>query len=254
MNIFEAILLGIIQGITEWLPISSSGHLVILQQFLNIEQSLFFDILLHLATLIVILIVFWSDIILILKDLVRLNFKSESGRIIKFIIVGSVPAGIIGFLAHDFFVFTFSNLKVVAIGLLCTSCLLFLSRWTAKERKVSFLSASLVGLAQALALVPGISRSGATISTGLICGVKRKKVAKLSFLLVIPAILGATILDFDKVSLGENFIPYLAGMLAALVVGYFSLKLLLKIIQKGKFYLFAYYCLILGCLLLVFGV
>jgi len=252
MTILKAILLGVVQGITEWLPVSSSGHLVILQEFLGISQPLFFDILLHVSTLIVIFIVFWRDINRIFKDLVRWNLKSESGKILKFIIIGSIPTAALAIFFHKFFVFAFSNLKAVSIGLIFTSLLLFLSQRTWKQRKVNFFQAILVGIAQGLALVPGVSRSGATISTGLICGMERKKVAKYSFLLVIPAIIGATIFEFDKVVLGENFVSYLFGMIAALVVGYFSLKFLLKIIEKGKFYIFGYYCLVLGCLLLIF--
>ncbi len=246
MNILESILLGVIQGITEWLPISSSGHLVIFQQFLNLEVPLLFDILLHFATMIVILIVFHKDIIKIIKQFP--STKKPYGKMGWYIIIGSVPIGLAGFLLKDQIVSLFISLKAVGIALLFTSLLLFISGMFPSKREIKWYDSIVIGISQALALVPGISRSGATISTGLLLGLEKKQVATFSFLLVIPAIIGATILEFSVSTIEFN---YIYGFLTAIIVGYFSLKLLIKIIVNNKFHYFGWYCLILGILLMI---
>tara|TARA_Y100000310_G_scaffold345434_1_gene464985 strand:- start:4645 stop:5388 length:744 start_codon:yes stop_codon:yes gene_type:complete len=246
MNILESILLGVVQGITEWLPISSSGHLVIFQQFLNLEVPLFFDILLHFATLIVILIVFHKDIIKILKEFP--STKKPNGKLGWYIIIGSVPIALTGFFLRDQIAGLFTSIKAVAIALLFTSLLLFLSERFPGKRKLKWYDSIVIGISQALALIPGISRSGSTISTGLLLGLEKRQVATFSFLLVIPAILGATILEFSISSIEFN---YIYGFLTAIIVGYASLKLLLRLIVKNKFHYFGWYCLVLGILLLI---
>lgn len=256
MNLFQAIFLGIVQGITEWLPISSSGHLALFQKWFQINPPLFFDILLHFGTLIVIFIVFAKDIWQIFKDLFTFNFKSESGKLSLMIICASVPAVLAGLLAKKVFIFAFQNLLMVSTGLLLTSILLFLSKkrifkTDKTQNKLNIKNTFIIGIFQALALFPGVSRSGSTISAGLFFGIEPKKAARFSFLLVIPAILGATILDFDWQGINENLSIYLAGFLSSLVAGYISLKFLLKTIEKGKFHYFAYYCLILSLIVLI---
>lgn len=246
MNILESILLGVIQGITEWLPISSSGHLVIFQQFMNLEVPLFFDILLHFATLIVIFIVFWKDIVKILKAFP--SYTNPYGKMGWYIIIGSIPIGLAGFFLRDWIAGLFTSIKAVGFALLFTALLLFLSERFQNKRKLKWYDSIIIGLAQAIALIPGVSRSGATISTGMMLGLEKKQVATFSFLLVIPAIIGATILEFSVSAFEFN---YIYGFVAAIVVGYFALKWLLKLIVKNKFHYFGWYCLIIGLLLLI---
>jgi len=246
MNILQSIFLGIIQGITEWLPISSSGHLVIFQTLFNIEVPILFDILLHFATLIVILVVFRKEIINILKAFP--NYKTPDGKLGWYIIIGTIPIGLAGFFLNDTIESLFTSLKAVAIALIITSIILFLSEKFPGRRKMNWYDSIIIGISQAVALVPGISRSGSTISTGLILGLEKKQVATFSFLLVIPAIIGATILEFSPSNLEFN---YIYGIITAIIVGYFSLKWLLKIIVNNKFHYFGFYCLILGIILLI---
>jgi undecaprenyl-diphosphatase len=246
MNILESILLGIIQGITEWLPVSSSGHLVIFQQFLNIEVPLLFDILLHFATLIVIIAVFHKDILKILKAFP--STKTTDGKLGWYIIIGSIPIGLTGFLLKDTIASLFTNIKAVGIALLFTALLLFISEKYPGKRNMKWYDSIIIGISQALALIPGISRSGSTISTGLLLGLEKRQVATFSFLLVIPAILGATILEFSPSSLEFN---YIYGFIATIVVGYLSLKWLLKLIINNKFSYFSIYCFIVGTILLI---
>ena len=246
MNILESIFLGIIQGITEWLPISSSGHLVIFQQFMNLEVPLFFDVLLHFATLIVIFIVFWKDIVKILKAFP--SYTTPYGKMGWYIIIGSIPIGLVGFFLRDWVAGLFTSVKAVGFALLFTALLLFFSERFPGKRKLRWYDSIIIGLVQAVALIPGVSRSGTTISTGMMLGLEKKQVATFSFLLVIPAIIGATILEFSVSAFEFN---YIFGFLAAIVVGYLSLKWLLKLIVKNKFHYFGWYCLVLGLLLLI---
>ncbi|MFH1192045.1 MAG: undecaprenyl-diphosphate phosphatase [bacterium] len=262
MSIPQSVILGIIQGIAEWLPISSSGHLVIAQEFFGLQNSTFFDIMLHIATTMVVFAVFWNDIKEIIKALFKRDFKSEYGKLAIFIIIGSIPTGIIGILFHDTFEKMFSNLWAVALGLMITGILLFFTKRKtieagdspAKTKELNTKKSLLIGVVQGIAIIPGISRSGSTISAGILAGVDRIKVARFSFLLSIPAILGALLLEAGKLknlaTNNTNSASILIGMVIAIIIGYISLKLLLKIIKLDKFYLFGYYCIILSFILL----
>ncbi len=242
MSVVEAVTLGVIQGITEWLPISSSGHLVLYQQIVEIDTPLLFDVLLHFASLLVILVVFRRRIAEILR----------SREYIRNIILGSIPIALAGFLARDIIETSFSSLRVVPFALIITGFLLFLTRFS-RERteRIAPLKSIVVGVSQAVALFPGISRSGATISTGMLLGISREKSAEFSFILAMPAILGATLFEISKVECVEKSLvmPLVAGMVISFVVGYFSLKLLLKVVKSRKFFLFSIYCVALGLLL-----
>lgn len=256
MNIFQSIILGIIQGITEWLPVSSSGHLVIAQEFFGLQNALLFDILLHIATLSVIFIILRKEIFNIAKACFKLDFKSENGKLALFIVVASVPTGIIGILFKDLFEKVFSNLFGVAIGLMITGIVLLLTKKIRnKFQNLNFKNSIMIGIAQGIAITPGISRSGSTIATGIMLGIDKDKVAKFSFLLSIPAILGASLLESKKLlnpELSFDWVPKIAGMVTAAIIGYITLKALLKIIQSDKFYLFGYYCI--GLSITLFGV
>jgi undecaprenyl-diphosphatase len=249
MDILSAIILGIVQGITEWLPISSSGHLVIFQQLFNMEVPVFFDIMLHFATLLVIFIVFWKDIVNVVRSWVYWE-KNEYWKLGWFIILGSVFTAVIGFVFKDFILSFFNSLFIVGIALICTGVLLFLTNFVQGKKRLKWYDAVLIGLMQGLALIPGVSRSGSTIGTGMLLGVDREKVARFSFLLVIPAIIGATVLEYDSSFIVGSWLPVLVGMVVSIIVGYVALKLLLKIVLKNKFWLFSFYCVILGVVLL----
>lgn len=250
----DAIFLGIVQGLTEWLPISSSGHLVILQQTLNLNVPLLFDVMLHFGTLLAIFVVFWKDILNILKSLFSLDFKSENGKMVKFIIIGTIPVALLGFFLHNIFESFFSNLFSVGIALIITGIILLLTKKFRGRKRLNSSDSLLIGIAQAIALMPGISRSGITISTGLLRGIDKEKIYRFSFLLSIPAVIGANLLELSKEVITEiELTPYIIGTITAAIVGYLSLRFLFRILKRGKFYYFSFYCLILGILVLIYS-
>jgi len=253
MNIIQTLILAIIQGITEWLPISSSGHLAIAQKCFDIESTLIFDIALHIGTIFVVLITFRKDVIDILKAIFQMNFESEQGKLSLFIIAGSIPTAIIGFLLlYSGTVETiFSNLLIVGLALLVTGIFLYVSKNIKDKEELSYRNSILIGIAQGIATIPGISRSGFTISTGLLRKVQREKVFRYSFLLSIPAVLGAMaatiVKEHENLTMGSlDGSLVVLGATISFVVGYIALQLLQKIFMKQKFHLFAYYCWIIG--------
>ena len=248
MELLEIVILSLIQGITEWLPISSSGHLVIAEQLLNIEVPFYYNILLHFATLLVIFLVFHKEILKIIKAFIKKDFKSPDGKLGIYIILGSIPTAIIGFTFHDLFKSFFSNLTVVAFGLLATGILLLSTKFVSSKRKMKWYDSILIGFAQGLAIIPGVSRSGSTISISLLFGINKEQATTFSFLLAVPAIIGATIFDFSPEPLSFNMI---LGLILTVIIGYLSLRILIKLIIKNKFHYFAWYCFILGIILLI---
>ncbi len=273
MGPFEAILLGAVQGLTEFLPISSSGHLVLFQQLLGFRQpEILFDVCLHVGTLAAICVVFFKDIVQILTTVLRLRSKSsaagglpnlyrtdETVRIAALIVIGSLPTAVLGLLFHQFAERIFASVALVGVMLLVTGCLLwFTRRAVGHSRPVLRLTAKdalLVGLAQGMAVLPGISRSGATISAALYVGVDRDTAGRYSFLLSIPAILGALVLEADA-SISQANIPVgimVVGATAAAVIGYAALRILLFVVHRGKLYRFAPYCWLAGATALLLG-
>lgn len=271
MDITKAVQLGIIQGITEFLPISSSGHLVVFQNLFGLHQpQLLFDIMVHFGTLMAVFVIFREDIINILKDLylyVSNRLKKESSetperssynvKLLQFIIIATIPTGIIGYLFEKRVEQLFSSLKIVGIMLLVTGLLLWLTKRFSKDEKdihkMSFKNSLVIGFVQGLAILPGISRSGSTIAFGLFQGLEKSLAIRFSFLLSIPAILGAMSLKLGEF-LHLNYslmIPNIVGMTVAFLVGCFSLKLLIRIIMKGNFFYFAYYCWLFGLFILI---
>jgi len=209
--------------------------------------------MLHVGTLFAVLAVFWRDIIEIVKALVRLDFKTDEGKLALFLAVGSVPTALIGFFFHDIFESFFYNLLVVGIALLITGFVLFVSERRKNNRKLNYLDSLLIGVAQGVAITPGISRSGVTIATGLLRKVKKETAFKYSFLLSIPAVIGATIMESRELVVGDvDAVAMFLGAIISMIVGYVSLKFLQKIIVEEKFHLFAYYCWIVG-LIIVFS-
>ena len=262
MSFWQSVFLGIIQGVAEFLPISSSGHLAIFQNLFHMsgvgEVDLFFDVLLHLGTLVAVFLVYWKDIQEIFLEfltMVHLRKPPEgkhdpiSRRMIGFIILGTLPL-CVALLFNDALEGLYSNMFFIAFALLATGTILFLSdrytKGTKTVKNATLTDALMVGLGQMIAVVPGLSRSGTTISAGLMRGFDRSFAVKFSFLLSIPAILGASLLScVDAISAGidMSMLPYyLTGMVTAGVCGYFSIKFLNKIAKSNKFGAFSYYC------------
>ena len=247
MDLIQVLILAIIQGITEWLPISSSGHLVIAQEYFGLELSVIFDVMLHVGTLFVVLIAFWKDIKSILKAVAKLDFKAEEGKLAVFIVVGNIPTALIGFVFRDIFKSFFYNPVAVGIALLGTGSILHVSKYGKNGREMSYLDAFLIGIAQGIAIIPGVSRSGITIATGLLSKLRKEMVFKFSFLLSIPAVIGAMIAESESMFLGEiDGLAMVLGLIVSMTIGYLALKLLQKLLLKERFHLFAYYCWLLG--------
>ena len=269
MTFLEAVLLGILQGLTEFLPISSSGHLVLAQEFLGVKEHLvFFDVMLHLGTLFAVLVAYRKALRKLVavglstlangqfyrKPITTVNTSVEL-RFIWLILIGMIPTGIIALLFKSELESFFDNVQLVSIMLIITGVILQLPRLrrrksedsNATSEKIKTWHAPLIGIAQGGAITPGISRSGTTISLALFLGIPAKTAAEYSFLLSIPAILGAVVLNIPDI--GDTHIPYhilAAGMLASFIVGYIALRFLLTVLNRGKFSLFSYYCVALG--------
>ncbi len=259
MDILQAILLGLLQGITEFIPISSSGHLVLVPWLLGWESpGLVFDTVVHWGTLVAVLAYFWRDWLALitawLRGLLRWDWGDPLARLMWLLIVGTIPAVVLGFLLEDFFESLFSEPVWVSIFLLVTAGLLALSeRLGSRTRGLDELGwpdAAVIGLGQAMAIAPGISRSGATIATGLFRGLERPAAARFSFLLSAPIIFGAGLLQLvDLVSTpnAQAQVPaLLAGFLAAAIGGYLCIWGLLRYLQRGQLYPFAIYCAGMG--------
>jgi undecaprenyl-diphosphatase len=254
MNILQSLILGIVQGITEFLPVSSSGHLVLFQKLFGIEEPpIFFDTLIHFATLLVIFFYLRKDIFLIIKNIKEKNNQ----KIVGLVVLATIPVVIVGFLIKDNIEGIFNSLGLLSLTFLITAIILFFTKFFEKGQKntenANWLNALFIGIFQAFAILPGISRSGSTISAGLFSGLKREDAFKFSFLMAIPAIFGAMVLQIFEInseSLVDGFLVNFVGFVTALIFGFLSLKILEKITVKGKLHYFAFYCLILGLIIL----
>jgi undecaprenyl-diphosphatase len=261
MNLVEAIILGIIQGLTEFLPVSSSGHLEIGKTLLgiNIEGSLSFTVVVHGATVLSTLVVFYQEIIKLLKDGAKFQYNESTAYIFK-ILISMIPVLVVGLLWKDQIESLFTgNLIFVGSMLLVTSLLLGLTFFIKSDgiKKIPYLDAFIIGVAQALAVIPGISRSGATISTGVLLGNKREDIAKFSFLMVLLPIIGANLMDvMDGSFSGNEGLPssvLFTGFIAAFISGLLACKLMISIVKKGKLIYFALYCFAIGILTIIFA-
>ena len=271
MSWIEAILLGIVQGLTEFLPVSSSGHLAIGKALFGIETTdLSFEVIVHAATVLATIVVFWKDILALLQGLFKFKFNAET-RYICLILLSMIPVFIVGMFFKDQVESIFgSGLLVVGFALLVTAFLLFLSETLEVRRavqagndggqagnggqKMTWKSALWMGLAQAVAVIPGLSRSGSTIATGLICGVKKEEVTRFSFLMVLIPILGEAFLDVvggDFVQSSVGVLPLILGFLAAFVSGLFACRVMIAMVKKARLRWFALYCAIVGLICIV---
>ena len=276
MEWWQALILGIVQGLTEFLPVSSSGHLMIFKELLGVDAEGFLDftVTVHFATVLSTVIVFWSAILSLLKGIFKFRYNDETDYVAK-LIVSMVPVAVVGLFFKDSVEALFGeSLFVVAISLIITALLLFLSdnagRFSGRrkpsagadvpERRngISFLQAFVVGLGQACAVAPGLSRSGTTIATGLLCGVKRDVMAQFSFLMVLVPILGEQLLSvIDAVGEGAGLVlpvtDLLLGFIGAFVAGLVSCKAMVTIVRKARLTYFALYCLVVALMLLLFA-
>lgn len=264
MNLSSAIILGVVQGLTELFPVSSSAHLVILQSFLpDFKQpGVAFDAMLHLGTLFAVVFYFRVDLLNMLKALVpqknktlkisRDNDPATLRKIFLFLVIGTIPAALLGLLFQDYLHKVFESARAAAFFLIITGFLLYFSDKVTDARRdekdMNFTDVILIGLAQAVALLPGISRSGATITTGVFRKINRPAAARFSFLLSLPAVFGAVLLEsgyLREISYQEMWL-YFAGFFCAALAGFLSLKLFFLIIRQARLKFFAYYCWILG--------
>jgi undecaprenyl-diphosphatase len=272
IDILQAIVLGIVQGLTEWLPISSSGHLALVQLAMGLEIPIFYDVILHIGTLAGVFAIYRRDIAGILRSTVasgegsskRKSIEEGGGeevakypqgrRMLWLIILGTIPTGIIGLAFRSFFESSFYDPVSIAVGFIITGALVLVTGLLKPgQKKLSSADAILIGIGQGISIFSSISRSGATLSAGLFRGVEREQLVRYSFLLSIPAILGAAAIDVvamdeqQKAQLASIGVEsYIAGTVVSAAVGYASIRILIKLVIKGKFYLFAFYCFAIG--------
>ena len=271
MELYQGIILGIVQGLTEFLPVSSSGHLVLGQIFFGITQSqIIFDISVHMGTLIAVLLVYASDIMAMLTSVIRFLVKAISFKPFVFlfredknltmaglIMIGSIPTALIGLFLKEFENVLFTSKVLVGCMLIVTGTILWISKsyYFTKNSKTrpDIKKAVLIGICQGIAVIPGISRSGSTIAAGMFLGLDRHKAAKFSFLLSVPAILGAQILSIKDMMTSDVNIDSITiyAAITSCITGLFALKILLNLVHSGRFHLFAPYCWIIGSLVLL---
>ncbi len=261
-TLIKLVILAVVQGLTEFLPVSSSGHLVIFKNQLGVEsQNAFWEIILHFGTLIAVFIFFRKEILSILKSVIVSVGRLISGekfadlirndlyfRIFLLILVGTIPTGLIAIAFKDTFESLFSKPALAGLMIMVTGTFLWftksLGKGTTNKNSMGFIDALIVGVVQGIAIIPGISRSGSTISTACFRGIDRGLAARFSFLLSIPAILGATILEYKEIKAlnGEGLFFAAIVISVAALVGYFALRWLVSIVERGRLYMFSYYC------------
>lgn len=261
MSLFESLILGIIQGLTEFLPVSSSGHLEIFKEIFSSDyqpkESLLITITLHAATAMSTLFYFRKDIGFIFKELLRFE-KSESLYFALKIILSMIPAVIVGLFFEDFIASLFDrNLLLVGFMLLITAFLLFQADRIGKNNKpLNYRSALLIGVIQAIAILPGISRSGATIALAVFLGIDRERAARFSFLMVIPLIFGSmakSLLEIDSVTQSPDYLSLLVGFIAAFITGIFACKWMIALVKKSQLKYFSFYCIVVGVIAIVYA-
>ena len=259
MEIIKVIILGIVQGFTEFLPISSSGHLVLAAEILNYtEEGIAFEVFVHFGTLLSVLIVFRNEIIKMISAPYRVWVRKENDSEIKeflnwdfYVIIGTLPAAIIGLLFKDEIESLFSSIFLVLIMLTITGSVMFVSQFIKNRNiKLNINRSLLIGIAQACAILPGISRSGSTIVTGMALGIDREKAAKFSFILSIPAILGATVLKVNDLMASQTtnieLMNLIIGTVISCISGYIAILWLLDFVKKGRLQWFGYYCYLIA--------
>jgi len=258
MNWYEALIFGLVQGLTEFLPVSSDGHLEIVKYlFGGVEESFLFSIAVHGATVVSILVVFWKDILKLLTGVFRFKMNEETVYALK-LIVSMIPVAIVGFTLKDQVESLFvADMDITGSFLLVTALFLLIGHFVPKRNKpITYGGAFVMGIAQALAVLPGLSRSGSTISTGLMLGNSKDELARFSFLMVIIPILGANFVELVTTETGAVsgvLFPLVVAFVAAFVSGYAACRWMINIVRKGKLGWFAVYCIIVGLSLILFA-
>jgi len=258
MNWYEALIFGLVQGLTEFLPVSSEGHLEIVKYlFGGIEESFLFSIVVHGATVLSILAVFWKDIIKLLRGIFRFKMNEETVYALK-IVVSMIPVAVVGFTIRDKVESLFvADMNITGSFLLVTALFLAVGQFVRKRNNpITYGGAFIMGIAQALAVLPGLSRSGSTISTGLMLGNSKNELARFSFLMVIIPIIGANfvqVVTSDSTAIDLVIVPLIIAFIAAFVSGYLACRWMIDIVRKGKLIWFAIYCLVLGLSLIIFA-
>lgn len=262
MSWIEALILGLVQGLTEFLPVSSSGHLTIGSALLGVsgEENLTFAVAVHAATVLSTIVVLWKEVSILFRGLFSFKWNKETQMVAK-ILLSMIPVGIVGLFFKDYVEAIFgSGLLIVGCMLLVTAALLAFSYYAKPRPKeeISFKDAFIIGIAQACAVFPGLSRSGSTIATGLLLGDKKEQVAKFSFLMVIIPILGEAFLDlmkggFSASESGISTVSLLTGFVAAFVSGTIACRWMINLVKKGKLIYFAYYCVVVGLFAIVYS-
>jgi undecaprenyl-diphosphatase len=270
IDVLQAIILGIVQGLTEWLPISSSGHLAILQLAMGLKVPIFFDLILHIGTLTGVIAIYRRDIVSIISSVLaffrlylrfgnqqyvrRHSINRRDLELTKLLILGMIPTGAIGIIFKSFFEYSFYDINAIVIGFIVTGILVLATKFLKSgNKKLGDTDALFIGVGQGLSIFSSISRSGITLSIGMFRGLEKDSLIKYSFLLSIPAILGASIVDIagaDKNAIAQMyaipFTSYLAGALLSAIVGFASIKFLIRVINNESFYLFSFYCFAIG--------
>lgn len=266
MSWFEALILGIVQGLTEFLPVSSSGHLEIGQALLGTsgEENLLFAVVVHAATVLSTLVILWREVAQLFKGTFTTFKWNQDKDYVAKIVVSMIPVFIVGMFFKDQVEAFFGNgLLIVGICLIITALLLWLSEFLTKRlnrqgHAVTYRDALIIGCAQAVAVLPGLSRSGTTIATGLMCGVSKEQVAKFSFLMVLIPILGDALLELKDILTGEvvvtiGWLPLVVGFIAAFATGCFACRFMIDIVRRQKLIYFAVYCLCVGTFAIIYG-
>jgi undecaprenyl-diphosphatase len=259
MNWFEAIILGLFQGLTEFLPVSSSGHLELGKYLFGIdaESNFFFSVVVHGATVLSTVLVLWKEIRGLIKGSLQFRMNEEMKYVLK-IIVSMIPVGIAGIFLNEIAAEYFTgNMIALGIQFFITATLLFLTLFIKpKEKPLGFFDAFVVGLAQVFAILPAVSRSGATIATGMMLGVKKEEIARFSFLMVLVPIIGANLMEIrsgDISVAGTPFLPVVLGFITAFVSGYFACKWMIDLVKKGNLVWFAVYSVVIGIFSILLG-
>ncbi len=259
MILSKIILLGILQGLTEFFPVSSSGHLVLLQNILGVsEPQLLIDVMVHFGTLISLVVFFRKDIIILIRTFICFVIRPKQTaldpklRTVFGIILASVPTFLMGYFLSDFFESLFASLRAVGVALLITGFFLLLTKKAQEKKNKNFFHYLIIGVLQGTAIVPGFSRSGLTIGGALLLGWNRNEASRFSFLLSIPAIMGATLFQLTKIDLvSHSWFNIIVGVILAAVTGYLALRFVVSIVNKGKFYVFSFYCFLIGIIALL---
>jgi len=273
MNIIESIILGIVQGLTEFLPVSSSGHLVLVGRLLKLPgqndlQFIRFVVVVHLGTLVAVICIYHTQVRRLLRGIFRGRIRLQNGKwtfqnpdtkMVCLLILATIPAVLVGIIFNDIIKGAFESPLTAGVCLAVTGLVLFCLRFKKSEQeKVTSLRALIIGIAQAVAILPGMSRSGLTISAGIYSGVERTRAAEFSFLLSIPVILGAGLMELrDMASAGLTWaegVSLVVGGLAAAVSGYLAIRFLLNVIKKGRLHYFAYYCWLVALIVIICSV